>query len=79
MGTVYRARHVYLHKKRTIKVIRSIYAEDAHLTERFIREAKILSELDHPNLVRLHEFGQLDENTFFMVQEFVREKAFTIA
>ena len=79
MGTVYRARHVYLHKKRAIKVIRSIYAEDAHLTERFIREAKILSELDHPNLVRLHEFGQLDENTFFMVQEFVREKAFTIA
>jgi serine/threonine protein kinase len=72
MGTVYKARHIYLHKERAIKVIRSIFAEDARLTERFIREAKILSELDHPNLVRLYEFGRLDENTFFMVQEYVR-------
>ena len=71
MGTVYKARHIYLHKERAIKVIRNIFAEDPHLTERFIREAKILSELDHPNLVRLHEFGQLDQNTYFMVQEYV--------
>ena len=72
MGTVYKARHIYLQKERAVKVIKSVHADDQTLTDRFIREAKILSELSHPNLVQLYEFGRLDEDTFFMVMEFVQ-------
>ena len=72
MGAVYKARHVLLQKERAIKVIQSFLAGDQVHRDRFIREARILSELNHPNLVQLYEFGTLDENTLFMVMEFVR-------
>lgn len=70
MGTVYRARHVYLNKERAIKVIQSKQTS-SNLADRFIREAQILGDLHHPNLVQLFEFGSLEENTFFMVLELI--------
>ncbi|MEW6368142.1 MAG: protein kinase [Acidobacteriota bacterium] len=72
MGAVYRARHVYLDEERAIKVIQSRLAGDKDFVERFIREAKILTKLRHPNLVQLFEFGTLEEDVFFMVLEFIR-------
>src|SRR5262249_42899791 len=71
MGTVYRARHVYLNKERAIKIIESKLADPA-FTERFIREARILSDMHHPNLVQLYEFGSLEKNSFFMVLELIQ-------
>ena len=72
MGAVYRARHVYLDQERAIKVIHSQLSQDEGFVDRFIREARILSMLHHPNLVQLYEFGSLDEDTFFMVMELIR-------
>jgi serine/threonine protein kinase len=72
MGAVYRARHVILDEERAIKVIHSRFAGETELVDRFIREAKILARLRHPNLVQLHEFGTLGEDTFFMVLELIR-------
>ncbi len=72
MGAVYRARHVYLDEERAIKVISARHATDRDFVERFIREAKILTRLRHPNLVQFHEFGTLGEDTFFMVMELIR-------
>lgn len=69
MGAVYRARHVYLDQQRAIKVIQSRLAGDKSFVERFIREAKLLVKLHHPNLVQIFEFGSLEEDTFFMVLE----------
>jgi serine/threonine protein kinase len=72
MGTVYRARHVYLDEERAIKVIKGDRAADAGFRTRFIREARILSRLRSPYLVQLLEFGSLAEHTFFMVMELLR-------
>src|SRR5262249_48651941 len=72
MGAVYRARHVYLEEERAIKVVQSEFARDEAFVERFIREAKMLVKLRHPNLVQLYEFGTLDQDVFFMVLEFIR-------
>lgn len=72
MGAVYRARHVYLEEERAIKVILPGSSEAASTIERFIREARILVRLRHPNLVQLHEFGTLDDGSFFMVLELIR-------
>lgn len=69
MGRVYKARHSYLEEERAIKIIHRHLSDDEELTERFVREARILSRLYHPNLVRLFEFGRLEENTFFIVME----------
>ncbi|HET6267728.1 MAG TPA: protein kinase, partial [Acidobacteriota bacterium] len=72
MGAVYRARHIYLEEERAIKVVQSEFAQDEAFVNRFIREAKIMVKLRHPNLVQLYEFGTLEGNIFFMVLEFVR-------
>lgn len=72
MGAVYKAQHVYLHKIRAIKVIHAVLSGNDEVVARFVREARILCELNHPNLVRLHEFGTLDDGSFFMAMEFVQ-------
>jgi len=71
MGAVYKARHIYLNKIRAVKIVHGALAIETEYSDRFIREARILSELNHPNLVRLYEFGTLDSGNFFMVMEFV--------
>lgn len=71
MGRVYRARHTILDEERAIKVIQSDIAGENKFVDRFIREAKILVKLRHPNLIQLHDFGNLSANSFFMVLEFV--------
>jgi serine/threonine protein kinase len=72
MGSVYRARHVYLDEQRAIKLIQTQLAESEDFVNRFIREAKTLAKLRHPNLVQLYEFGTLESNSFFMVLEFLQ-------
>lgn len=72
MGAVYRARHIYLDEERAIKVVHSEFAGEQTFVQRFIREAKMLSKLQHPNLVQLYEFGTLGEGVFFMAMEFIR-------
>src|SRR5262249_40383435 len=71
MGAVYHARHVYLNAERAIKFVRPGFEGSTNFLDRFIREAKILSELSHPNLVRLYEFGELEPGTFYIVMEFI--------
>jgi eukaryotic-like serine/threonine-protein kinase len=72
MGAVYRARHIYLDEERAIKVIQSRLAGTKEFIDRFIREARILTRLHHPNLVQFYEFASLQEDIFFMVLEFLR-------
>lgn len=72
MGAVYRARHVYLDELRAIKFIQPAHAGKEGFEERFIREARILAKLRNPYLVQLYEFGELEDGSFFMVQEFIQ-------
>lgn len=72
MGAVYRARHIYLEEERAIKVIHSRLASDQAFVDRFLREARILSRLQHPNLVQLFEYGMLNDSAPFMVMELIR-------
>ena len=73
MGQVFRARHQDLPREVVVKTIRlaSFQARDQeHLKARFIREAYIQSQLDHPNVVRVYEFIRSEEN-FYLVMEFI--------
>jgi serine/threonine protein kinase len=71
MGTVYRALHVTLGAQRAAKVMRHELAEDASFVERFRREARVVERLRHPNLVSLHDFGQMPDGTWYIVSELV--------
>jgi serine/threonine protein kinase len=71
MGAVYRARHVLLQEERAVKVVSRRPADDREFTQRFIREARVLSRLRDEHLVRLYEFWE-DKGQLFMALEFLR-------
>jgi tRNA A-37 threonylcarbamoyl transferase component Bud32 len=71
MGEVYLAEHAGLGRRFAIKVVKECVQRDPVLVERFRREARAVSRLDHPNIVSINDFGQLDDGRFFLVMEHV--------
>src|SRR5262245_26732526 len=71
VGTVYRARQLALDRTVALKVLHHDIARDGELTERFKREARAASRLDHPNSVRVLDFGQDDDSQLYLAMEYV--------
>lgn len=57
MGWVYRARHRELGRDIALKILAATVADEPRFAERFVREARALARLDHPAIVRVHDFG----------------------
>ena len=70
MGEVYRARDTRLGRLVAIKFVSDELAADRTATERLAREAKLTSSLNHPNIVTVHDVGEVDGRPF-IVMEFV--------
>ncbi len=70
MGVVYKARHRRLQRPVAVKVLQQSGADDAMFAERFVREARTLAQLDHPNIVRVYDFGNR-ENLYYLIMELV--------
>ena len=70
-GTVYRARQLALDRVVALKVLRQDIARDRYFVERFKREARAASRLDHPNSVRVFDFGHIDEALLYLAMEYV--------
>jgi serine/threonine protein kinase len=57
MGEVWKARDTRLDRSVAIKVLPEEFAKDAQLKLRFEREARTISQLEHPNICRLYDVG----------------------
>lgn len=71
MGRVYRARHAVLDRAYAIKVLFGEYAADPKFQERFRQEALSISQIRHPSIVSVEDFGTTPEGLAFLVLELV--------
>jgi tRNA A-37 threonylcarbamoyl transferase component Bud32 len=70
MGVVYKARQRNLDRIVALKVLSPQLSDDPEFVERFTREAKALAQLNHPNIVAIHDSG-IHDHVPYLVMEFV--------
>ena len=68
MGEVYKARDTRLDRMVAIKVLPEHVATDSELKQRFEREAKTISSLNHPHICTLHDVGSQDGIDFLVME-----------
>src|SRR5258708_10870506 len=68
MGEVYRARDTRLDRVVAIKVLPEQLAADPQFRDRFDREARAISALDHPHICALYDVGQQDGTAYLVMQ-----------
>ena len=73
MGTVYEARDVRLERKVAIKILPPALAGDSDRIRRFRQEARVVSLLNHPNIVSIYD-AELEQGRCYIATEFVEGK-----
>jgi adenylate cyclase len=71
MGEVYRATDTKLDRSVAIKLLGASDLDRRFLVERFLREARAASGLNHPHIVTIHDAGQSRSGEYYIVQELV--------
>jgi serine/threonine-protein kinase len=71
MGAVYRAKDTTLDRNVALKVMHSQVAVDPSFVSRFHREARAASRLDHPNSMRVIEFGSEQDGLLYIAMEYL--------
>ena len=68
MGEVYRARDTRLDRTIAIKILPSHLSENPEARQRFDREARAISSLNHPNICTLHDVGHEDGIDYLVME-----------
>lgn len=70
MGVVYQSIHSHLKKQVVLKLLVDKGWENTDQTQRFYREMELVGQLDHPNIVKATDAGEVDD-TCFLVMEYL--------
>ncbi|GMV79093.1 MAG: hypothetical protein AMXMBFR7_02770 [Planctomycetota bacterium] len=70
MGSVYRAVHTTLGRKIALKVLPSEFTRSPEYVARFMREARAIANLNHPNIVAVHDAGEA-EGLYYIAMELI--------
>ena len=68
MSRIYRARDAALERDVALKVLRPQFGDDEEYVARFRREARIVAQLSHPNIVTVIDRGEADGNQFIVFE-----------
>jgi len=71
MGEVFKVEHTFLGSTRVVKIIRAQISASSDIHERFLREARMATKVQHPNVATLHDFSALPDGSHYMVWEFI--------
>ena len=71
MGQVYLAEHIRMKRKSAIKIMRPSLLDDRDAVQRFSREAENASQLSHPNIAAIFDFGTTADGVIYLAMEFV--------
>jgi serine/threonine-protein kinase len=74
MGAVYLAEHLLMRKRVAVKVLHAEIKRMPEAVERFAHEALAVAQIDHPNVAAATDFGKFDDDSFFLVLEYVEGK-----
>lgn len=71
MGFVYSVLDSVKKEVFAVKILHEEYKDDKELVKRFLQEAKMLSNLDHPNLIKIHDHGFTKHGSPYLVMDFI--------
>lgn len=71
MGAVYRARHQLMHRQVAIKMVLAQLSANSMTLKRFTQEARATSQLNHPNILTVFDFGISPTNQPYLVMDFL--------
>ncbi len=77
MGVVYRAEHLMLSSSAAIKILLPKWTTQPGVVERFFVEAKATSQIIHPGIVQIFDFGRLDDDRAYIVMELLKGETLT--
>lgn len=72
MGVVYKAIQESTGREMALKLLNNFMGDSSDQVKRFHREAKAVSRLNHPNIIRLYDFGVLEDGQPYIVTEFLK-------
>lgn len=79
MATVYKAYDLRLQRVVALKVLHDHLSNNNELRVRFEQEAKLAARIDHPNVVRIYDFGIDPQGQLVIVSEFIDGQSLTLA
>ena len=72
MGMVYRAVQESTGREMAVKVLHHFLGQNSDSVKRFHREARAVSRLSHPNIIRLYDFGVMEGGQPYIVTELLK-------
>jgi serine/threonine-protein kinase len=74
MGAVYKALQTDMNRMVGVKILHPKLANRKDLVSRFRREARAMSQLTHPNTVKVFMYGELDDGSLYIIMEYLEGK-----
>ena len=71
MGRVFLAENIHHKKEYALKILPDNLSRDSNFRKRFFDEARVMSELEHPNIVRVHHMGE-DQGIYYLVMDYIK-------
>ena len=68
MGVVFRARQIAMNRVVAVKLLNAHYSSNANAVGRFEREMQATSRIEHPNTIRVYDYGSSDGHLFLAME-----------